>query len=183
MLLLNSAPGPLTGQYYDRTRSVLSMPGPAAEKPRVYAIWPGKKFLKGRYDCGLPEWAVPALREAEDEIRVVLGQYRRAIVVAAVSYGVGSGVPLLARWLREMGIAHTILAGTPYVFEGKRKKEIALDILNELQGSPVIEVPYEEVKQRAKDEGIRVTLKNAFELANQELCCRLEQLLAQNGLL
>lgn len=58
----------------------------------------------------------------------------------------------------------------------------AQNALNELRESPLIEISYEEIKQRAEDKGIRVTRENAFELADQELCRQIEQLLAQNGL-
>lgn len=62
------------------------------------------------------------------------------------------------------------------------KVEIPPKLLVGLQlGSPLIEVSYEEMKRRAEDEGIKVTSRNAFQLADQEVCRRLEQLLAQKG--
>lgn len=154
-----------------------SAPGMGIEMPYTYAIQLGKA------QCAAddPQRGRQLLQEEENAVRALLSRYRYVIVTANLAGGTGGSAPLLAQWLREMGIPHTILACTPFAFEGKRM-ELAQSALGQLQGSPLVEVSYEGMRQRAENEGGKVTLCDAFELADEEVCRQLELVLARSGL-
>lgn len=73
------------------------------------------------------------LQETDEFLRLMAGM-RTVILVAGLGGGTGTGVlPVWVRELRERGVRTLVLASTPFEFEGRRRRELAAGVLQELQ--------------------------------------------------
>ena len=182
LLFLNSVPHRLDDHFSDCADLVLSMPETPFGKPRIHTVQLGKKLLRDRDTDNDPALGAQALQEAETEIRALLKHYRFVIVIACLGGGTGGSVPVLAGWLREMGIPYTVIASLPFAFEGKCSYAEAQKALDAMQDSPVTVVPYESMKEQYEKEGVKITMLNAFETADREIGRHIQCILAERGL-
>lgn len=89
----------------------------------------------------------------------------------------GSSVPVLAGWLREMGIPHTVIASLPFSYEGKSRYAKAQKALDAMQESSVTVVSCEQLGKRSE-----LILTNIFEPADKESGRHIQRILAEMGL-
>ena len=144
----------------------------------------GKNLCRGRgaYDLEVCE---AAMREAKEQVCAAVRGYSMVVLIACLGGGTGTGgTPVLAGWLREMGIPHKVVAQIPYYFEGSRKAGLAREALEQLRqaGECVREVAEAEIQETARAMGIeKFTLMNCFELADQVVVQQVEEILAEMG--
>ena len=144
----------------------------------------GKNLCRGRgaYDLEVGE---AAMREAKEQVCAAVRGYSMVVLIACLGGGTGTGgTPVLAGWLREMGIPHKIVAQSPFHFEGSRKAGLAQETLEQLRqaGECVREIAEAEIREMARAMGIeKFTLLNYFDAADQVIAQQVEEILAGMG--
>lgn len=139
--------------------------------------------------CGRGSWAdsklgEAAMREAKEKVCSAVMGYSHVILIAGLGGGTGAGgMPILAQWLREMQIPHKIVVQTPYHFEGSKKAKRAQDVLEQLRyaGECVRVVAEPEIQELVNAKGVKRSLSNYSELADQAVAQRIEEILAGMG--
>ena len=144
----------------------------------------GKNLCRGRgaYDLEVGE---AAMREAKEQACAAVRGYSMVVLIACLGGGTGTGgTPVLAWWLREMGIPHKVVAQSPFRFEGSKRAEQAREALEQLRqaGECVREVAEAEIQEMARAMGIeKFTLANCFDVADQVVVQQVEEILAGMG--
>ena len=162
----------------------LSALGSRKNESGVKTLQLGKNLCRGRgaYDLEVGE---AAMREAKEQVCAAVRGYSMVVLIACLGGGTGTGgTPVLAGWLREMGIPHEVVAQSPFHFEGSRKAGLAQETLEQLRqaGECVREVAEAEIQETARAMGIeKFTLMNCFELADQAVVQQVEEILAEMG--
>lgn len=151
----------------------------------------GKKRIQlgEKLCCGRGSWADPklgeaAMCEAKEKVYSAVMGYSHVILIAGLGGGTGAGgTPILAQWLRKMQIPHKIVAQTPYHFEGTKKAKRAQDVLEQLRyaGECVRVVTEPEIQELVNAKGVKRSLSNYWELADQTVAERIEEILAGMG--
>ena len=150
----------------------------------VQTLQLGKNLCRGRgaYDLEVGE---AAMREAKEQVCAAVRGYSMVVLIACLGGGTGTGgTPVLAGWLREMGIPHKIVAQSPFHFEGSRKAGLAQETLEQLRqaGECVREIAEAEIREMARAMGIeKFTLLNYFDAADQVIAQQVEEILAEMG--
>jgi cell division protein FtsZ len=109
--------------------------------------------------------------ESLEEIREILKSGTKMVfVTAGMGGGTGTGgAPVIAQLAREMGILTVGIVTTPFRFEGKRRYQQALEGIAELQQA-VDTIVVINNDNLTRIFGNTVTMKRAFEEADQVLC-------------
>lgn len=160
----------------------LSALGSRKNESGVKTLQLGKNLCRGRgaYDLEVGE---AAMREAKEQVCAAVRGYSMVILIACLGGGTGTGgTPVLAGWLREMGIPHEVVAQSPFHFEGSRKAGLAQETLEQLRqtGECVREVAEAEIRETARAMGIeKFTLTNCFDAADQVIAQQVEEILAK----
>lgn len=145
----------------------------------------GEKLCLGRGSQADPKLGQAAMREAKEQVCAAVRGYNMVILIACLGGGTGTGgTPVLAGWLREMGIPHKIVAQSPFHFEGSRKAGLAQETLEQLRqaGECIREVAEAEIREMARAMGIeKFTLLNCFDAADQVIAQQVEEILAGMG--
>ena len=150
----------------------------------VQTLQLGKNLCRGRgaYDLEVGE---AAMREAKEQVCTAVRGYSMVVLIACLGGGTGTGgTPVLAGWLREMGIPHKVVAQSPFRFEGSKRAEQAREALEQLRqaGECVREVAEAEIQETARAMGIeKFTLLNYFDAADQVIAQQVEEILAEMG--
>lgn len=143
----------------------------------------GEKLCLGKGAWADPKLGQAAMRESKEQVCAAVQGYSMVILIAGLGGGTGTGgTPVLAGWLREMGIPHKIVAQSPFRFEGSKRAEQAREALEQLRqtGECVREVAEAEIREMARAMGIeKFTLMNCFELADQVIVQQVEEILAE----
>lgn len=93
----------------------------------------GRMITRGLGGGGDPQIGYDAAVEAADEIRQALAEARMIFLCAGLGGGTGSGAaPVIAELAREAGALVISFATMPFSFEGKRRREQALEALDRL---------------------------------------------------
>lgn len=129
----------------------------------------GEKVTHGKGAGSKPEIGRQAAEENREEIEAVLKDTDMVFVTAGMGGGTGTGAaPIVAEIAKSMGILTTAIVTKPFAFEGKKRMEQAeagIAALRENVDSLIV-VPNERLKYASEQ---RITLKNAFELADDVL--------------
>lgn len=129
----------------------------------------GEKITHGKGAGSKPEIGRQAAEENREEIEAVLKDTDMVFVTAGMGGGTGTGAaPIVAEIAKSMGILTTAIVTKPFAFEGKKRMEQAeagIAALRENVDSLIV-VPNERLKYASEQ---RITLKNAFELADDVL--------------
>ena len=145
----------------------------------------GERLCLGRGSWADPKLGQGAMQESKEQVCAAVRGYSMVILIACLGGGTSTGgTPVLAGWLREMGIPHEVVAQSPFHFEGSRKTGLAQETLERLRqaGECVREVAEAEIQETARAMGIeKVTLMNCFELADQAVVQQVEEILAEMG--
>lgn len=129
----------------------------------------GSKLTKGTGAGGNPDIGKKAAEESLEDITAALKGASMAFITAGMGGGTGTGAaPIVAKVAKEMGILTVGIVTKPFLFEGKRKMEIAEEGIKNL--SPHVDsmviIPNERLKLISEE---RITLANAFEVADSVL--------------
>ncbi len=135
----------------------------------------GEKFGLGAVDPSVGELAI---WDAQEEIYSVVKKYQMVIIVVGLGGGTGSGgVPVLARWLRELQIPHVVVGTLPASFEGNRRMSVAVSSLESLDLSPVITISETDVRTTM---GIKqLSLIDFYRISDKECVERIRAFLKQ----
>ena len=128
----------------------------------------GEKLTKGLGAGAVPEVGRRAAEESREEIAQALKGADLVFVTAGMGGGTGTGAaPIVAEIAREMNCLTIAVVTKPFAFEGKKRMEQAeagIANLSQYVDSLII-IPNEKLKQI----GERITLLNAFEVADDVL--------------
>lgn len=118
-----------------------------------------------------PEIGKKSAIESLEEVRSVLKENTKMVfITAGMGGGTGTGAaPVLAAMAKEMGVLTVGIVTTPFKFEGPRRTQQALSGIAELQ-SVVDTLIVIDNNNLHKILGSNVTMKRAFEEADQVLC-------------
>ncbi len=129
----------------------------------------GDKITRGKGAGANPEIGKRSAEESIDDIKAILDGADMAFITAGMGGGTGTGAaPIIARVAKEMGILTVGIVTKPFTFEGKKRylqAEAGIAELSKYVDSLIV-IPNERLKQV---EGTRITLANAFEIADDVL--------------
>ncbi|HET7562652.1 MAG TPA: cell division protein FtsZ [Rhodanobacteraceae bacterium] len=129
----------------------------------------GETVTKGLGAGANPEIGRQAALEDRDRIVEVLEGADMVFITCGMGGGTGTGAaPVVAQLAKEKGILTVAVVTKPFPFEGRRRMQVALKGIEELQQSvdSLITVPNEKLLTVL---GRDVTLLNAFRAANDVL--------------
>ncbi len=129
----------------------------------------GEKLTRGRGAGANPDIGHRAAEESAEEIANVLRGTDMVFITTGMGGGTGTGAaPVVAKIAKDMGILTVGIVTKPFLFEGKKRMELAengIAQLGECVDSLVI-IPNERLKQVSET---RLTLLNAFIIADDVL--------------
>lgn len=129
----------------------------------------GDEITKGLGAGADPHIGRQAAEEARDRIREVLEGTDMVFLTAGMGGGTGTGAaPIFAEVVKEMGILTVAIVTKPFVFEGKKRMEIAEAGIKALTSyvDSLITIPNNKLLSVL---GKNITLLNAFKAANNVL--------------
>lgn len=128
----------------------------------------GEKITKGHGAGSQPEVGFKAAEESEEQIAAAIEGADMVFITAGMGGGTGTGAaPVVAKIAKSKGILTVGIVTKPFAFEGKKRMEQAengIERLKEYVDSLII-IPNE----RLKDVGEKITLMNAFQVADNVL--------------
>ena len=118
-----------------------------------------------------PEIGKKAAIETLEDVRAILEENTKMVfLTAGMGGGTGTGAaPVLAGMAKEMGILTVGIVTTPFKFEGPRRAQQALDGVASLQEAVDTMIVIDN-NNLQKTMGSSVSMKKAFEAADQVLC-------------
>lgn len=131
----------------------------------------GEKITKGFGAGAVPAVGARAAEESLEDIKKMLTGADMVFVTAGMGGGTGTGAaPVVARLAHEMDILTVGIVTKPFAFEGKRRMDQALSGIAELSQyvDSLIVIPNDRLREVTD---ARITLKNAFEIADSVLSC------------
>ena len=128
----------------------------------------GEKITRGHGAGSNPEVGFKAAEESEEQISAAIDGADMVFITTGMGGGTGTGAaPVVARIAKSKGILTVGIVTKPFGFEGKKRMEQAengIEKLKEFVDSLII-IPNE----RLKDVGEKITLMNAFQVADNVL--------------
>lgn len=95
----------------------------------------GERLTKGRGSGGVLAIGREAAETDEKRLHMILRDADMVFITAGMGGGIGTGAsPVIAEYLREMGILSIGVVTAPFSFEGKRKMQTANEGISYLQG-------------------------------------------------
>ncbi len=93
----------------------------------------GEGVSHGLGSGGDPEVGKRAMQESEQKVRNVLSNCKLVVMVVGLGGGTGSGAgPVLARLAKEIGVFLVSVVMMPFGFEGKRRREQAMEAFEQV---------------------------------------------------
>ena len=129
----------------------------------------GDEITKGLGAGADPHIGRQAAEEARDRIREVLEGTDMVFLTAGMGGGTGTGAaPIFAEVAKEMGILTVAIVTKPFIFEGKKRMEVAEEGIKALTSyvDSLITIPNNKLLSVL---GKNITLLNAFKAANNVL--------------
>ena len=129
----------------------------------------GEKITNGFGAGSNPEIGGRAAEESIEELREAIAGAEMVFVTAGMGGGTGTGAtPIVAKAAREMDILTVGVVTTPFSFEGKRRKDQALEGIEEISQyvDSLVVIPNDRLKLVSD---ARITLANAFSEADDVL--------------
>jgi cell division protein FtsZ len=129
----------------------------------------GEDLTKGLGAGADPEVGRKAAEENKDRIREVLQGSDMIFITAGMGGGTGTGAaPVFAQIAKELGILTVAVVTKPFIFEGKKRMQVAEHGIRDLAKSvdSLITIPNNKLLSVL---GKNITLLNAFRAANNVL--------------
>lgn len=130
----------------------------------------GQKLTNGFGAGANPQIGARAAEESIDDIKKILEDADMVFVTAGMGGGTGTGAaPVVARLAREAGALTVGIVTKPFLFEGARRMDQALAGIKELRQfvDSLVVIPNDRLRQMP--ETPRITLQNAFAIADDVL--------------
>jgi len=112
----------------------------------------GKGLTKGLGAGARPEIGREAAEESDEEVRAALEGSDMVFITAGMGGGTGTGgAPVIAEISKELGALTVAVVTKPFLFEGKRRREIAERGLEELRKvvDTIITIPNDRLRSLA----------------------------------
>lgn len=112
--------------------------------PQAHKLPLGAKTTGGLGAGGNPEIGREAAEEDADKIKALVEKANMVFLTAGMGGGTGTGAaPVIARIAKEMGKLCVAVITMPFLFEGKRKNQIATEGIEELRkhADTIIAIP------------------------------------------
>lgn len=135
----------------------------------------GSKITKGQGAGAKPEIGEKAAHENEKEIQEALKDVDMVFITAGMGGGTGTGAaPVVAKIAKDLGILTIGIVTTPFKFEGRKRREVAMEGIRNLQQcvDSLIVVQNDRLKAVAEN----ITLQNAFSTADDVLRCGVQSI-------
>ena len=129
----------------------------------------GIKSTKGLGTGANPEIGKRAAEEDLDKVMEMTKDADIVFLTAGMGGGTGSGaLPVIARALKEKGILTIAVVTKPFLFEGKRRAQVAQEALNNLQKEvdTLIVIPNQKLLEEVDE---HVSMIDAFSMINEIL--------------
>ena len=129
----------------------------------------GKELTGGLGAGGNPEIGKEAAEESKEEIKKALQGANMVFITTGMGGGTGTGAsPIVAEIAKSMGILTVAVVTTPFIFEGKKKVEIAFQGIEKLKPhvDTLIQVPNEQLLRLCQN---GTSMKEALLLADDVL--------------
>lgn len=129
----------------------------------------GSEITKGLGAGANPDVGRQSAEENVDRIKAALEGTDMVFITAGLGGGTGTGAaPVIAKVAKEMGILTVAIVTKPFVFEGRKRMEVADQGLNELAQhvDSLLTIPNNKLLTVL---GKNITLLNAFKAANNVL--------------
>lgn len=129
----------------------------------------GEKLTKGRGAGANPDVGFRAAEESAEEIKNLLIGTDMVFITTGMGGGTGTGAaPVVAKIAKDMGILTVGIVTKPFLFEGKKRMELAEEGIKKLGDcvDSLVVIPNERLKQVSET---RITLLNAFVIADDVL--------------
>ncbi|MBO5845316.1 MAG: cell division protein FtsZ, partial [Clostridia bacterium] len=129
----------------------------------------GEKITKGFGAGAKPEIGNRAAEESVEEIKAILSGADMVFITAGMGGGTGTGAaPVVARIAHEMDILTVAIVTKPFLFEGPKRMNQAVEGIAELSQyvDSLVVIPNERLKQVSDT---RITLFNVFEAVDDVL--------------
>lgn len=128
----------------------------------------GKNTCAGLGCGGQVSVGESAAEETEEDIKNLLKDVKQLVIISGFGSGCGTGAsPVIAKYAVEMGIKTSCILTVPFGFEGKRRKEQALEgielIKNIINGNFVLFYNDEILKNVSE----KISLADAFAIADE----------------
>lgn len=130
----------------------------------------GQKLTNGFGAGANPQIGARAAEESIDDIKKILEDADMVFVTAGMGGGTGTGAaPVVARLAREAGALTVGIVTKPFLFEGARRMDQAVAGIKELRQfvDSLVVIPNDRLRQMP--ETPRITLQNAFAIADDVL--------------
>lgn len=130
----------------------------------------GQKLTNGFGAGANPQIGARAAEESIDDIKKILEDADMVFVTAGMGGGTGTGAaPVVARLAREAGALTVGIVTKPFLFEGPRRMDQAMAGIKELSQfvDSLVVIPNDRLRQMP--ETPRITLQNAFAIADDVL--------------
>ncbi len=129
----------------------------------------GIKSTKGLGTGANPEIGKRAMEEDLEKVLDAIGDADIVFIAAGMGGGTGSGAaPVIARSLREKGILSIAIVTKPFLFEGKRRSQVALEAVEQLRKEvdTMIVIPNQKLLDVVDN---KVSMIDAFSMINEVL--------------
>jgi len=139
----------------------------ASKAPKKIRL--GAKSTKGLGTGANPEMGKRAAEENLTEIMEAIEPADIVFLTAGMGGGTGSGaLPIIARALKERGILTIAVVTKPFIFEGKRRAEIANSVVEQLKKEvdTLIVIPNQKLLEVVDE---HVSMIDAFNMINNVL--------------
>lgn len=130
----------------------------------------GAKLTRGQGAGSDPNVGKAAAEESVAEIEDALQNVEMLFIISGMGGGTGTGAaPVIARVAKNLKILTVAIVTLPFSFEGPKRKQIAMEGIEELrsQVDALIVVPNDRLRMVNK----KMSLQNAFALADNILMC------------
>ena len=152
-----------------------------AAVPTANRLQIGKELTRGLGAGGNPEIGAAAAKESRDAIARVVQGCDMVFVTAGMGGGTGSGsAPVVAAIARELGILTVGIVTLPFTFEGRLRRQQAIDAVNKLRETvdTIIVVPNDKLLSTVSAD---VSVMDAFKIADMVLQVRTTQKWREDG--
>ena len=130
----------------------------------------GKNTCAGLGCGGDVSRGIAAAEESLNEIMYLLENTTQLIIIAGLGGGCGTGATqVIAKFASEMKIRTTAILTIPFSFEGKRRKEIALEGIEEIKHylDSILILHNSDILKNHLDKN--VSLSNAFKFVDEKI--------------
>ncbi len=140
------------------------------EKSKIPVLQIGKKLCSGLGCGGSVHKGKLSAEESEEDIKNFLKDVKQLVIISGFGAGCGTGAsPVIAEYAVEMGIKTSCILTVPFTWEGKKRREQALDgieLIKEIINGNFVLVYCNEV---LKDKSKKISICESFNKVDEKV--------------